>query len=98
MVIVDSGAVGTVAMWGSVLAAGLATALTVTPWRRSAGRLGVTALVLSAAALGALGWALLTGDFALANVAETTARRAVGRTAWPRCGAVTPGRCSCGAG
>jgi cytochrome c-type biogenesis protein CcmF len=66
-------------MWGAVLAAGSATAVTVTRWRRAAGRLGVVALVLSAVALGALAWALLTGDFALAYVADTTTRQG----GWP---------------
>jgi cytochrome c-type biogenesis protein CcmF len=77
---VNSGAVGGLALWGAVVAA----AGTGGAWMAGARRRGVTAgsavtAGLASVALAALAWSLLTGDFSLAYVADTTTRQG----SWP---------------
>jgi len=72
---VIAGQVGSAALWGAVLAGGLATLLPA----RSSRRLLTTAGVLASVATVVLGWALLVVDLSLEYVALTTSRA----TPWP---------------
>ena len=73
----DSGVVGWFALWGAVAAATVSCVALRRP--AIAVRAGQAAAGLAALAVAALAWSLLSGNFALTYVADTTTRRG----SWP---------------
>jgi len=74
---VEASAIGNAALWGAIAVSALGALICLVPKRGSMGRsLLFGSLALAAVAAGALTYALVTGDFGMTYVAETTSRSA----------------------